>query len=63
MKKYFCIVLAGVILSLFGCGKFDLISAKVTGYSSQCVDGVQYLQFSSGASVAYNPNGTIKTCK
>ena len=37
--------------------------AEYTGYSRICVDGVEYLQFTSGASVAYNTDGRIKLCK
>lgn len=36
--------------------------AKVTGYTKQCVGGVVYYQFTSGSSVAYNTDGTIKLC-
>lgn len=58
-------MLLGVVLalSLSACGKIDRMLATATGYSEICVDGVKYLQFTSGASVKYNPNGTIATCK
>ena len=49
-------------LSLTGCGAWDRGVASVTGISKTCIDGVQYLQFASGASVAYTPDGKIKTC-
>lgn len=51
------------ILSIAGCGKFSREVAKLTGYSRECVDGVEYLQFPSGVTVAYNPDGSIKQCK
>jgi hypothetical protein len=37
--------------------------AQYTGHSSICIDGVEYIQFMSGASVAYTPDGKIKVCK
>jgi hypothetical protein len=56
------LVLLAVVLTLAGCGKFDRGVAKITGSAQQCVDGVLYLQFTSGASVKYNRDGTIATC-
>jgi hypothetical protein len=49
-------------LTVAGCGKFDRGVAKITGSAQVCVDGVVYLQFTSGASVKYNRDGTIATC-
>jgi hypothetical protein len=52
-----------IAVSLTGCGRFDRWWAGQTGNAvEECHDGVTYLQFTSGASVAYNKNGTIKTC-
>jgi hypothetical protein len=48
--------------TLTGCGKFDRGVAKITGSAQVCVDGVLYLQFTSGASVKYNRDGTVATC-
>jgi len=49
--------------SLIGCGQIDKEMAKITGKgSSTCYKGVEYVQFTSGASVAYNTDGTIKLC-
>lgn len=46
-----------------GCGRLDRWWAGTTGAPSRiCVGGVSYLQFTSGASVEYNRDGTIKTC-
>jgi hypothetical protein len=56
------LVLLVVVLMLSGCGKFDRGVAKWTGSAEVCVDGVRYLQFTSGASVKYNRDGTIATC-
>lgn len=44
-------------------GYFNRQLAVVKGFSRECIDGVQYLQFVSGATVKYNPDGTIATCK
>lgn len=59
MKKLMIILL---VLMISGCGTADKIEAKITGYSKKCIDNVVYLQFASGATVAYNVDGSIKTC-
>jgi len=51
------------ILTLSGCGVLERSTATLTGYSSICVGGVMYYQFTSGASVAYNKDGSIKLCR
>ena len=51
------------VLFVSSCGRFERWTASWTGYSELCVDGVVYLQFTSGSSVKYNPNGTIVTCQ
>lgn len=52
-----------IALALTGCGWFDRQVAGVAGGATKtCVDGVEYLQFTSGASVAYTPEGKVKTC-
>jgi len=61
MKKL--LFLIAMMVFLTGCGRFDRWVAGLTGSAtSECVGGVLYLQFTSGASVAYNKNGSIKTC-
>lgn len=53
-----------LILQLTGCGKIDREIASLTGGASKtCVNGVEYLQFTSGASVAYTTEGKVKLCK
>lgn len=52
-----------LILTLTGCGVFDRTNASITGFARICADGVMYYQFTSGTSVAYEPNGQIRTCK
>ena len=58
--KYIIIVLSLALLS--GCGEMSRGVAKFTGHSVECVDGVKYLQFTSGVTVKYNRDGTIATC-
>lgn len=58
--KIISLMFVAVLLS--GCGAFDRAGASLTGYTTNCVDGVKYLQFPSGVTVKYNPNGTIATC-
>ena len=60
MKKLLLIALMATTLS--GCGYFERITATTTGFSRMCVDGVQYIQFTSGATVAYNKDGSVKGC-
>lgn len=48
---------------LCSCEQINRSCAQWEGHSYECVDGVQYIQFPSGASVAYNKNGTIRSCK
>ena len=60
MKKVMMVAVACVILA--GCGGVGQLEASLTGYSESCVDGVAYLQFASGVTVKYNPDGTVATC-
>jgi hypothetical protein len=51
------------VLALGGCGQADRAMAFATGSPQQvCVDGVLYLQFTSGSSVKYLPDGKVATC-
>lgn len=59
--KIISLLFVAVLLS--GCGAFDRMGAGLTGYTTNCVDGVKYLQFPSGVTVKYNQNGTIATCE
>jgi hypothetical protein len=46
-----------------GCGRLDRGIAGWTGKGTEtCVDGVLYLQFTSGVTVKYKPDGTVATC-
>jgi hypothetical protein len=57
------ILIIGLLIFITGCGAIDRASTTFTGNATKvCVDGVEYLQFTSGASVAYTMEGKIKTC-
>lgn len=56
------IIVAALGLSLSGCGWFERRVATWTGYSRMCIEGVSYLQFTSGASAEYTRDGKIKNC-
>lgn len=55
------IIVAMSVLS--ACAVGERINTAVTGHTTQCIDGVEYVQFASGASVAYSPDGKVKTCR
>lgn len=60
--KYVLMALA--ILSSSGCGRAERAYAHYTGDAAEiCHDGVIYLQFTSGATVKYNTDGTVAQCK
>lgn len=56
------IVLLFVVVQIQGCGACRYQKANIIGIGRECVDGVEYLQFPSGVTVAYNPDGSIKQC-
>ena len=60
MKKI--ILLVATTLMLTSCGWFERVTATATGYSRMCVDGVEYIQFTSGATVAYTRDSKVKAC-
>ncbi len=58
------ILIAAIIaLTLAGCGAVDRGIASFTGYSKMCVEGVSYLQFTSGSTVQVDLNGKPVGCK
>ena len=60
---YFVAVLA-VCVTLTGCGWFDRKLSAVTGEATKtCVDGVTYLQFTSGATVQVDRDGKPVSCQ
>jgi len=60
MRRF--VLLTVVAFGVAGCGGFKRVEASITGYSFVCVEQVQYIQFASGVTVAYNTDGTVKTC-
>lgn len=62
--KYFLILSLGLLVLMFsGCGAINRIVSGVIGTGTEvCQDKVLYLQFTSGVSVKYKPDGTIATC-
>lgn len=57
------VVISLVALALAGCGRVDRWTAGVTGNASKtCVDGVTYLQFTSGATVQVDREGKPIPC-
>lgn len=56
------LALVVAIAGLSGCGKVDRMTASWTGYSTQCVNGVNYIQFTSGASVMVDREGKPVPC-
>ena len=60
MKITITLLLAAL---LSGCGYFERAVGTVTGYSKMCVDGIVYLQFTSGATVQVDSSGKPVVCK
>ena len=60
MRTTILILLAATTLT--GCGWVDRVTATATGHARACVDGVEYLQFTSGVTVAYTREGKVKNC-
>ena len=61
MKKTLILVI--VLLTMTSCGRFGRWWAGVSGYSTECVDGVEYLQFVSGVTPKFKPNGSLSLCE
>jgi hypothetical protein len=61
-KTLILLTVAIVTLTLTACGVVDRGTASLTGYSEHCIDNVEYIQFLNGATVKYNPDGSIATC-
>lgn len=63
MKKMKVCMFIMFVLLVTSCGYFSRFVGAITGTSRICVEGVSYLQFTSGASVEYTTEGKIQTCK
>lgn len=62
-REMIFIMMIATIFLIGSCGKVDRLKASYTGHSKICIDNVEYIQFTSGATVAYTPDGKVKTCK
>lgn len=56
------ILLLTLTVAYLRSGKYQQKKAEYLGYSTMCIDGVKYLQFSTGATVKMNPDGTVARC-
>lgn len=57
------LTLIAFVLGLAGCGYVDRQCSGITGNASEtCVDGVVYLQFTSGAAVKVGRDGLPVSC-
>lgn len=55
------VIFVAVLVS--GCGAADRFAANITGSASKtCVDGVTYLQFTSGAAMQVDRTGKPVAC-
>lgn len=64
MKKIKFVVLLSLAVTLTGCGYVDRMVGGITGNASKtCIDGVTYLQFTSGATTQVDTNGKPVACK
>ena len=61
MKKV--IITLPLVLLLTACGAADRFGASIAGSAISCIEGVEYIQFTSGVTVKYKQDGTISTCK
>jgi uncharacterized protein YceK len=61
MKKLLLAI--AITIPLAGCGVWDRTVAHYTGYSELCVDGVTYIQFTSGAAAKQKLDGSLVACK
>lgn len=64
MKKLMLVCLVSTTFLLQGCVYIDRFFGGITGNASKaCIDGVTYLQFTSGATVQVDVNGKHIVCK
>jgi hypothetical protein len=57
------VIVLSSMLFLAGCGAWERTKANYTGYSKLCVDGVTYIQFTSGATVHVDRTGKPVACR
>lgn len=63
MKHLKMIITICLAVMLSACGAVDRQVATLAGYSKVCVDGVVYLQFTSGSAVQVDAMGKPVVCK
>jgi hypothetical protein len=61
MKKLIMIMV--LALTTINCGYWNKFKAAIKGSAKECVDGVTYLQFVSGAQVQVDSNGKPVPCE
>lgn len=59
MNKYLLMIITFI---LSGCGYVNRGIATFTDYSTICIKGVTYIQFTSGATPMYNIDGKLVGC-
>ena len=63
MKKIFYVIIMFTLVCLItGCGHYKKAVAEYVRHSEECINGVKYYQFPTGASVAYDKTGHVVTC-
>ena len=60
--KRLVLVMVLAVAALSGCGKVSRAEAMWTGYAIECVNGVSYVQFASGAAPLYTIEGKLVAC-
>lgn len=57
------LVISMMAIALSGCGRIDRMTASITGDATKtCVDGVTYMQWTSGATVQVDREGKPVPC-
>lgn len=64
MDKKLLLPIAACLL-LTGCGSWNQLKAHIADYTLVCVTetNIMYVQFPTGVSPLYTPNGTLVNCK
>ncbi len=57
------LLIVAIMFGLTGCGAKDRFIATYTGYQKVCVDGVTYLQFTSGSTAQLGIDGKPVACR
>ena len=57
-----CATLVLIVIFLTGCGQCSRIKAAYAGYDKMCVEGISYIQFTSGATAQVDLEGKPVRC-